>query len=580
MSARWKWAGSVILVCSMLLAACSGNNAGKGSNTGTSPESSSNGGTSSASSAPSAGNEGGSVDWFGKYDTPITLTSVMNVNIAGRENQEELARNNLWTELFAKELGINVAYDWVTLTDDNFKLKLNATLASGDLPDVIPVDLNQLNQLTKAGQIQDLTAIWDQYATEDTKNSMYNTQYEEGTLPFDVATIDGKLMGIPLVAGATDLAQFVWIRQDWLDKLGLQPPKSMEDLHNIATAFKTQDPDGNGKDDTYGLTFNKDLFGSIYALEGFFNGYKAYPNIWVEDGSGSLAYGSIQPEMKTALAALQNMYKNNEIDREFGVKDAAKAGELAIQDKAGIVFGEQWTPFVGLMDNFDKGKDVVKWTAYPLPSVDGTVAKSQISVNTPYFLAVRKDYEHPEAIVKMFNVFNKMLFTDLGDQYEFDYLQKLLDDWVLSPARFEPLRVNLEKWRIVRSALDNGDQSGLNKNLTFKDLYVKLDKYRNGDNDKVWWALDRIYGTDGAYAVMNQYENEKTFYINGFLGAATPTMVKRTATLSAMQQETFTKIIVGAASVDEFDTFVANWKKLGGDEITKEVNDWKKEFGK
>ncbi len=38
--------------------------------------------------------------------------------------------------------------------------------------------------------------------------------------------------------------------------------------------------------------------------------------------------------------------------------------------------------------------------------------------------------------------------------------------------------------------------------------------------------------------------------------------------------ETFTKIIMGEKSPDEFDVFVANWHKLGGDDIMKEVNEW------
>jgi putative aldouronate transport system substrate-binding protein len=44
--------------------------------------------------------------------------------------------------------------------------------------------------------------------------------------------------------------------------------------------------------------------------------------------------------------------------------------------------------------------------------------------------------------------------------------------------------------------------------------------------------------------------------------------------LDKLEKETFTKIIMGTSSVDEFDNFVAAWKKLGGDTIVKEVNDW------
>ena len=60
-------------------------------------------------------------------------------------------------------------------------------------------------------------------------------------------------------------------------------------------AFATQDPDGNGVDDTYGLALVRELWGAQYGLEGFFNAYHAYPNIWYEDEEGNLVYGRCRP---------------------------------------------------------------------------------------------------------------------------------------------------------------------------------------------------------------------------------------------------------------------------------------------
>jgi putative aldouronate transport system substrate-binding protein len=48
------------------------------------------------------------------------------------------------------------------------------------------------------------------------------------------------------------------------------------------------------------------------------------------------------------------------------------------------------------------------------------------------------------------------------------------------------------------------------------------------------------------------------------------------STLKSMRDEVFTKIVMGASPLGEFDTFVANWKRQGGDAITKEVNEWAK----
>jgi putative aldouronate transport system substrate-binding protein len=44
--------------------------------------------------------------------------------------------------------------------------------------------------------------------------------------------------------------------------------------------------------------------------------------------------------------------------------------------------------------------------------------------------------------------------------------------------------------------------------------------------------------------------------------------------LDQKELELFTKIITNKASVDEFDQFAKDWNSLGGEQITKEVNDW------
>lgn len=61
------------------------------------------------------------------------------------------------------------------------------------------------------------------------------------------------LCGIPESSGASDSVDLMWIRQDWLENLGLSQPKTIDELINVIEKFTTDDPDGNGVDDTYGL---------------------------------------------------------------------------------------------------------------------------------------------------------------------------------------------------------------------------------------------------------------------------------------------------------------------------------------
>src|SRR5690606_20143271 len=124
--------------------------------------------------------------------------------------------------------------------------------------------------------------------------------------------------------------------------------------------------------ETAGLLLFKDLYGGLADLKAFFNGYHAYRRHCIKTVGGSLAYGSIQPEMKTALAALQEMYKRGEIDREFGVKDAGKVAEFAVSNRAGMTYGTMSIPIGYLEDGYTNDK--ADWQPYPIVSINDQTA--------------------------------------------------------------------------------------------------------------------------------------------------------------------------------------------------------------
>ena len=102
----------------------------------------------------------------------------------------------------------------------------------------------------------------------------------------------------------------LFLRTDWLKELGLPEPKTMDDFIEIAEAFKAKNPGGTKQ--AYGIAVSKNPFSTetgVTGLRAFLNGYHAYENIWMEDGNGGLMNSDIQPEMKQALAALQDMFK-------------------------------------------------------------------------------------------------------------------------------------------------------------------------------------------------------------------------------------------------------------------------------
>ncbi|GBK61473.1 ABC transporter substrate-binding protein [Paenibacillus macerans] len=552
------------MLASLMLAACSG---GGGDGANGDPGGASKDNQNQASAADDGP--------LGKYDPAIEVSFVRDLSDVVENNvlgvlKGETIDNNRWTQLYEDELGIKIKYDWVVKgspTSDQYLQKINVTLASGDLPDVIPVNATQLKQLADSDQIEDMTELYEKYASPFTKKVLS----EEGTSVFDAATFDGKLMAVPQLESSMERAMYIWIRTDWLDKLGLKPPKTMADVLAISKAFTEGDPDGNGKKDTFGLGVTKDLWGGAMGLEGFMAGYDAYPNIWVEDASGKLVFGSTQPEVKKALQVLQDMAKNGQIDQEFGVKDGGKVSEQISAGKIGMEYGEQWNSIWPLQLNRDNDPNA-QWQAFPIVSESGETPKVPLKFSTTRFFAVKKGAAHPEAVIKMFNLH---LEKNWGETAEFDKYfapPEAESVWQLSPVTPYPVKKNVDAFRAIDAARKAGDFSTLTGEA--KTIQEKLEAYASGSSDGfALWGWERIYGEEGSMGIADHYDKNNQFLREKFVGAPTPTMVERKATLEKLQNEVFVKIILGDP-IDKFDQFVADWKKLGGDQITQEVNEW------
>ncbi|MDQ0113711.1 extracellular solute-binding protein [Paenibacillus harenae] len=542
---------AALLVATVTLSACSKNESGN-------------------NGQPSPVTEGGQADSgpLSKYDPPIELSFVREsggVESILEKLPNETIEDNRWTQLYEEELGIKIKYDWLVKGNDQYQQKLNVTLASGEIPDVIAVNAIQLKQLTESGLIEDLTEAYDKYATPLTKDILSS----EGTGPFDAATFDGKLMGIPQVLSSVDSAHYLWIRTDWLEKLKLDPPKSMADVLAISKAFAQDDPDGNNKKDTFGLGITKDLWGGAMALEGFFAGYNAFPNMWTEDANGKLVYGGIQPEMKEALLALQSMLKDGQIDKEFGIKDGGKVSEQFAAGKIGIQYGEQWNSLWPLQANVDNDPNA-QWQAFPLVDLAGGATKVPAKFSTFTFFAVKKGVKHPEAVVKLFNMHLERNWGETADFEKYYMPPEAEGVWKLSPVTPAPPLKNLNAFHDIQAAA--GDNSKLKDEA--KSIKAKLDEYASGTSEgRAMWGWERIYGPQGVYSVQDQYAKNNQFLMERFVGAPTETMIERKSTLDKLQNETIINIILGQP-IEAFDKFVEDWKKLGGDAITTEVNDW------
>lgn len=560
-----RWAFSLFLAAALTTAGCSGGNDASNTNAKSGAGGAESGGTAAAQT-------GEAPDPFGKYDPAIEVHAAKAVNKVWKFLPGDDISNNVWTREYESELGIKVAYDWTAEAGDAsesspYNQKLNVSIASGNLPDIFTVSPTQLKQLADAGQLEDLTGVFDRYAAPWTKELMQG----DGGISMASATFDGKLLALPNITANIYNAQVLWLRTDWLEKLKLTPPKTMDELHAIIEAFTTKDPDGNGAADTYGIALNKGLYGAIASITGYMNGFGAYPGQWVKKADGQLAYGSTLPETKAALAKLQEMFKAGQIDREFAVKDPNKASESFAQNKIGVQFGENWNSYFPLADarGQNPGMD---WKAYAIPTVDGSEAKPGVPFPAAQYTVVRKGFKHPEAAVKLLNFYQEKSYGKTRDNAKYRSEVDAKGE-KMNTANFplvisdKPNAAVVQDIQNLWAAIDKKDPSLL---TDYESAYDAYNRYAGGDESG--WADVRQNGPqDSAFTVLfKQYTDDLN--VNLF-GGRTETMAGKWSALQKLEGETFTKIIMGAAPIDEFDKFVSSWNRLGGETITSEINE-------
>ena len=512
-------------------------------------------------------------DPFGKYDEPVTVHFVRSTDDTLDANYfsqhpDKTMTDNLWCDLYRDTLNVIVDYDWIVKGGDEYDQKLNIALGVGDIPEFVNVNTLQLKQLAEADLIMPLEDIYEAYASDFTKEIMMET----GTSPFDAATINGHLYGLPNVDSTLMIADLLWIRTDWLEKLGLPIPTTMDEVLATAEAFAKADFDGNGVDDTIGIAIAKDLWGQLFSLRGFFNGFQSYPGIWVEDENGKLVYGSTLPGTKDALKTLHEMYEKGLIDPEFGVKDGGKVAEATTAGKCGLFYGAQWNSIYPLQSCVNLDKDA-QWRAVSIVPATDKPLKAQTDVGTLSWTVVRKDVKHPEAVVKMFNVF---IDKNWGPNNENGIYYAPLDSesiWKLSPVVPTNPNKNNGAFLDLEQYRKDGDESKVTGEAY--SILMKLKAFESGSEDGfALWGWERIYGAEGAYGVLIDYQNKGMLQDNLFVGAPTETMTSRMSTLEDLQDEVFIKIILGESDIDAFDKFVEDFNALGGKDITEEVNEW------
>lgn len=392
-----------LALCVSLFAACGGN--------GGNSTASNNSSTGSTSGDGEPADSGEPIDVLNQSETmDLTLTVMDGYKQADSEIEKWLE------EMYNVNITLNVLPGY---TDGASQIQL--IMASDDLPDTIwwwNMD-TQYQQWVNAGLLVDVAPYMDKY----TNIRDYYNKMDPNTL-FFAADDSGAIYRIPGDV-AEPSCEVLWIRQDWLDNLGLEVPTTIDELEEVMRAFTEDDPDGNGKNDTYGLG------GDGYDFRSFWPWIQSYDythyDRWVVDESGNVQYGPATEGTRKWLTDVAELYQKGYITQNI-TQDTNRDEEMA---NGGFGITYSWVawnnPSAQTMISFYSSNPDAKWV--PIDMVKGENGNPQedpaTSAAWAYF-GITKGCENPERLYAIWDDMTasdnyiRRMNGDEGEHYKYD----------------------------------------------------------------------------------------------------------------------------------------------------------------
>ena len=216
------------------------------------------------------------------------------------------------------EQKFNVKIKNVKFDRQGWKDKFNVLLASGQIPDIFPIDADETDMASMGGSGHHC----QHFSGRNPKNMPNYTKALESidAGAWNVGFYNGKNWGIPKVWPTGNSGMIPGYNEAWLKKIGYnEPPKTLAELEDVLTKFVNNDPDGNGKKDTYGMSGRGKLPSQLFTS--VFSAYGVSPYQFKLGADGKVVYGGITEETRNALKLLNKWFEAGLIDPEFITAD-------------------------------------------------------------------------------------------------------------------------------------------------------------------------------------------------------------------------------------------------------------------
>ncbi len=239
----------------------------------------------------------------------------------------------------------NVTFEFIEPPSDGSADKLNLLVSTGE----------QLDWITAF----DVDQVAYQWASDDFIYS-YDELLEGKDYPLIKKLVSADLYKNLLVNGKSYFKpQSLWagnrgyvINQDWLDKLGLAMPTTLDEFYEVIKAFKTGDPDGNGQDDTYGFFVAEPVgYNSFGYIARAFGNNTGSASDWFEQADGTVTQFGLTEEAREAYRFIAKCYDEDLFNKNFvnEIDTYGKVEDLFLQEKIGITDLSQPATLIGKM---------------------------------------------------------------------------------------------------------------------------------------------------------------------------------------------------------------------------------------
>ncbi len=465
-----------------------------------------------------------------------------------------LEKDGVVSKWLIKETGIGVYSPVVPWEGGSAYIqRLNTRVAGGNLPDLfLPWQGNEVT-LAKQGAIADLTNYLPKHAP-----NVWNGIPKE---IWDIVRSSdpegkGRIFYIPQVNTYT--THGTYIRQDWLDRVGMKMPTTKDEYVEVLKAFRDKDANGNGNPNdeipVAGREFGR-WMDHLFAMYGVAM-WEGLP-VW-DLYDGKLTYSAVTPNMKAALEFIHMLYKEKLLDNNTFLNKNDEWTAKIYQDKVGNWFHINVNSNTRV-ENIAKVNKQVNLAVLPLPKVpgyNGFITKTQI--NRPQWVIANKNEDTIINSLKLLDWhadkknMEKALLGVEGMHFEVKDGKKVL-------IPFDSEKHELRPITPFFNTIDS-----LNKELEFQSLVVAPDrKFAFDQRDKIVKDGDKFgkaIAGDGLPATIYEGLADIRNHV--------------------MYQEYMTKIIIGDWPISKFDEFVDKWNKSGGETVTKRAREWHEKLKK